>query len=253
MIALERVTVSLEKLPSAFVGFTIAFLSDFHLRGNATLLQEARELLKQESYDLCLLGGDYVERAHQLAVLKNFLKTIALPNKTFAVKGNHEYYGDMRLLQQVFKETGVHLLDNQSVRISKKGQSVDLIGVSPYLYDDPKVSDESDLPKALKGSSSACKILLSHSPDIILKEEAKQCSLVLSGHTHGGQICLPGIGALYTSTRIGRAYASGLFSIDGLQLYVTRGLGTSKVFSLPSPRIRCMPEITLIRLVKDAT
>ncbi|MCS6884626.1 MAG: hypothetical protein NZ558_04290, partial [Blastocatellia bacterium] len=145
---------------------------------------------------------------------------------------------------QEWRAQGIRILRNSHERLERNGAAIYLIGVDdPHLWMD-------DLKKALRGvPADACKILLAHSADIWEEAVRSGVDLILSGHTHGGQVRLPLLGALIANTRkIPRAYAAGLFDLtDHTQLFVNRGLGHS---TLPL-RFLCRPQVAIVTLRKE--
>ena len=248
-IPVEHREIYLDSLPSQFDNYKILFLSDFHIDKNHNRFDSVLKIVRKEKYDICLLGGDYINNINFIDKLKLFLKELKKHSKVYAIVGNHDYKIGKQKIVNLFKELKIKLLLNESITIKKSNVEFDLIGVESAVYDDDFVGIKSDLKKALKNSKNKAKILLSHTPDIVIHEDMKDISLVLSGHTHAGQIVLPVIGPLYTSSRLKRKYSKGLFTIKNTKIYVSRGLGNSKVFSIPfTLRFNCPYEITMIKL-----
>lgn len=257
-IQLERVPIRLKRLPESFRGFKIAQLSDLHsspLVGKEHL-ERAVELALAEKPDLVVLTGDYIghtlkTRAGQVhdfdpTYLDNLVATLVkvkAPFGTYAVLGNHDFWSGPevteRLCHDFEKRAGISVLRNQSVVLSKDNESIQLLGVDDYWH-------SWNLGKAMrKVPLKSVKILLSHNPDINRRLiPAHRIDLVLSGHTHGGQITFPILGTPF-ATHMNQRYLKGLVRDGERQTYITRGVGHLVV----PIRFNCPPEVTLITLV----
>lgn len=228
-------------LPSAFDGFRILFLSDLHLDGLSGLTEAIIERVGTLTYDLCLIGGDvrmelYGPTAPSLRQLRRLLASMAAPYGVFGVLGNH----DCIEMVPDFEEAGLLMLVNDSWRLEKDGQYLWLVGI-----DDPHYYRVEDLEMAFRRVEAlGCCILLAHSPEACRAASAYSPGLYLCGHTHGGQIRLPGRGPLITNSRAPRHTAEGRWVVDGMQGYTNRGVGASGV----PLRFNCPGEITLITL-----
>jgi predicted MPP superfamily phosphohydrolase len=228
-------------LPSSFDGFRILFLSDLHLDGLKGLTETIIEKISTLSYDLCLIGGDvrmelYGPTAPSLRQLRSLLANLAAPCGVFGVLGNH----DCIEMVPDFEEAGMLMLVNDSWKLEKDGQSLWIVGI-----DDPHYYKVEDLTMAFrKVDVQDCSIFLAHSPEACLAASAYRPGLYLCGHTHGGQIRLPGRGPLITNSRAPRHTAEGRWLINGMQGYTNRGVGASGV----PLRFNCPGEITLITI-----
>ncbi|CAH0118715.1 MULTISPECIES: metallophosphoesterase [unclassified Paenibacillus] len=241
----EELTVELERLPASWDGTVILFVSDLHRRiVPETLVADIRSRYPVE---LVLIGGDMTERGVPLERTRANMERLRSLGPAYAVHGNHDYKTDYRRLDAVVQECGVKVLDNESVRFEKEGAELRLVGV-----DDPHTGrDQLRLAFSETEPSSACTLLLAHDPAIMLRLGDEQADLVLAGHTHGGQICVPGLGPLFTDA-VYRRYSAGLYESDRMvngskyktKLFVSRGFGTSR---LPI-RFQCPAEINLITL-----
>ena len=257
-IQVERVPVHLKGLPKSFRGFKIALLSDLHSSPlvDQKHLDHAVDLALSEKPDLIALTGDFIGhtlRTHRQEIhefdtqyLDNLVVALGratAPFGTYAVLGNHDFWSGpevtKRLHQDFEKRAGVRVLRNQSVVLTKGKQSIQLLGIDDYWH-------TWDLSQAMrKVPRESVKILLSHNPDINRQiKPSHKIDLVLSGHTHGGQISLPFIGPPFSPTRDAR-YIRGLVRDGDRQTYITRGVG-----HLVMPiRFNCPPEVTVITLV----
>ncbi len=240
-LRLERSSVELERCGANLANLRIAHLSDLHAGHFMSEADLSRifERVASEEPDLVLLGGDLIERnAEEILLLGKALSLLRPPLGCFAVPGNHEYHAesDLFLWHSVLAEHGVELLIIRGVRIERHGESLWLAGVDDLTYGEP------DLAAALAGVRDEEPIvLLSHHPDMFREAAWVGVDLTLAGHTHGGQITLCGRTPL-RQTRLG--YWRGRFEVDGAQLYVSRGAGTTRV----PLRVHAPGEVSLLRL-----
>jgi len=223
-------------------GLTIAFVSDVHAGFYMTLadLEQLGARLAALAPDLVCLGGDLIAtRESEIRMLAPLLRLLEPPLGTFAVPGNHECFylrGDLSRWRSFLQDHGVRTLINEGVRVERDGASLWLAGVDDYGEGTP------DQAAALSGRArDEPAVLLSHHPDYALHLPSTEVDLVLSGHTHGGQIAL-GPWAPITHSRHG--HRAGLYALEDAQLYVGRGVGVS---FLPL-RIGSRPEVALLRL-----
>lgn len=242
-LRVKRFEVELRRLPDQMDGLRIAFLSDFHV-GEAISQGAARRAVRQAlalKPDLILLGGDYLYEfwPHPDKVAE-ILRPLRAPLGVYGVLGNHDFRGRTPEAKAALAEAGVGLLENQSVHI---GDRLVLAGVEELEGGRP------DFAKALRGiPKSATVIALCHNPDLVYEAARHRVDLMLSGHTHGGQIRLPIFDALLTNTNLPRKYAEGLFCFGHTRLLVTRGIG---IVGLPI-RFMCRPEVCLVTLREAA-
>ena len=231
--------VELEHLPEAFRGFRILHLSDLHLDLDAALLPRIQRAVAKSHYDLCVMTGDYrnaTDGPYGLVVerMKTLLKEIHGP--VYGVLGNHDFIEMVAPLEAA----GLRLLINEAVALERGGKRLWLVGV-----DDPSTYMVDNLPRALDGVTPGSRtILLSHAPGIYERAQAYGVDFVLAGHTHGGQICLPGGVALLYNDRCPRALVRGAWKWKNLLGYTSPGTG-----ACAAPlRYYCPPEITVHRL-----
>ncbi|RLE80986.1 MAG: hypothetical protein DRJ52_05135 [Thermoprotei archaeon] len=248
IIVITIVEVRLKNLPKNFNEFKIVHLSDihfgeFHLKvRNDLVLNKVREVKP----DLIVLTGDIVSNKRSIEDALDFVRKLASIARVIIVLGNwdHSSVAADVLLARLNLIENVTVLVNSHIIFSRNGEVVYLIGVDdPYTY-------RSNLTKALKNvPRDSVKILLAHSPQII-NEAAGKVDLVLTGHTHGGQVVVPFIGPLFVPLPARfRRYTHGLFLVNGTYMYVSRGIGTSV---LPI-RFFAPPEITVIILKKNGS
>lgn len=236
---LERNDVFLPDLPVEFDGYSILQLSDLHADG---LVDEGAGILgiaESVPCDLAVLTGDFnsedagVHYIPCLEALAPIVRSISARDGIFGILGNHD------LLEMVpgLERMGVQVLLNDAARLQRGSAEIMLAGV-----DDPHYYRCHDLQKALSTvASDQLVILLSHSPEIAAEASRYGVDFCLCGHTHGGQVCLPGGIPVFTNVSCKRRYVSGRWKCGSMQGYTNRGTG----FSLSAVRIFCPPEITL--------
>ena len=240
MIAVERQEIFLRRLPPSLDGFRIVHLSDLHYGPlvEPRHLERAIAIANDLKPDLICLTGDYIsqERAYA-APCAEIVGRLRARYGVYAILGNHDHWTDAKLITDLFRAEGVSMLINEGTRIDARGESFWLAGV-----DDTMVGLE-DLPLALAGSrDQEFRLLLAHNPIILRRAARAEVDLVLSGHTHGGQVTLRP--EKNRSGKPRRRMLRGLGRRANTQIYVTRGLGT---VVLPI-RYGCPPEVSLLEL-----
>jgi len=229
-------------LHASLEGFKILQMSDFHLYPytQPELVQQAVSICNTRNADLIVLTGDYVWRqVDAVFELTAILSNLKSKHGIFAVIGNHDIWTNVNVVKAGFNQQRIPVLVNQGVPISVGNGSLYLAGL------DDGQSGKPDLKTTLEDApSGAPVVLLLHEPDLADRvSKDSRVSLQLSGHTHGGQIRLPGIGA-FILPYLGRKYDYGLYRVDQMWLYTNGGIGT---ISIPV-RYNCPPEITEIIL-----
>lgn len=250
-ISLTRLDLAFSKLPKSFDGFTILQLSDMHTSHWWAIERRMEQLVAPLNVDLLALTGDMAVSSRGARLLKEFLGRIRPDRETYAVFGNTEHKGRYGLRRRAdLTWHGLHILTNEHVIIERGGERIVLAGV-----DDP-FTRRDDVARALEGApSDAFKLLLAHAADAAGDAVRAGVDLMLSGHTHGGQIVIPLIGVLYPHLRRHRTLVRGLFEgrelsrilkqdAKEMRLYVSRGIGIS---NLPL-RFLSPPEIVFITL-----
>lgn len=244
-VVVERVGVPLSGLPAELDGLTIVHISDLHygfgrFRSKDSVAQITR-LISSLDPDLIVFTGDLLDRSADPAITDTLpLEGLKAPLGVYAVMGNHDHHFGKEKIARSLADSGIEALVNRSVRIEKNGRHFWLIGLDDPLTGDP------DLARAMAPIPSGdFKILLVHAPDFAPLAARTGIQLQLSGHSHGGQVRLPGVGALYWPP-LGREYPLGLHQVPGSRtlVYTNRGLGTTV---LPL-RLFCPPEVTLLTL-----
>jgi uncharacterized protein len=243
-IELSRVEVRVKNLPGAFNGLNIAQLSDIH-HGPYTALDyigRCVEIVNALSPDVVALTGDFTFGGKRyIEPCVEALKSLKARAGVYAVLGNHDYYVGAGNVARALERRGFNLLIDAKDRIEMGGAKLWLIGVDDLLY------GRTDLNRLMRGlPDDEPRIAFSHNPDFIeeFAIKKKHIDLMISGHTHGGQIRFPIIGAPHISSEYGQRYAVGLKRKGAMQVYTTRGIGT---ILLPA-RLNCPPEIVLFTL-----
>ncbi|HUU50413.1 MAG TPA: metallophosphoesterase [Nitrospinota bacterium] len=243
-IKVEKVDIPIEELPDKFEGLRIVHISDIHIKRFGKREKKIVKIINELNPSVLFITGDIVSR-DVLKEVEKFWWGIKTKYGIWAVQGNweHKYSMTGERVKEVYKKYGVKLLINESDKLYIKDNYIGIIGIDdPFTFHD-------NMSKALGGlPEDSVKILLSHSPSIIDEASENGISLVLTGHTHGGQIAIPGIGAI-VKRRDCNGYVSGKYTRNQTQIYVNRGIGTS---ILPI-RLFCPPEITLIKLKRDSS
>ncbi len=238
-LAVREYTVTVPGLARAQHGLRIAHISDFHFKRWNRVLSEARSRLLGPGYDLLLVTGDFSglpQRWRQAANLsRRFFDGITPRLGTFAVLGNHDR---SRLADQ--PDPPFRWLRNENVRLDLGGSPLHLAGVEQCI------GENGNLNATLKNiPEGEPVVLLAHYPSTAFDLSPGRVQLQLSGHTHGGQICLPRLGCVFTNDRIPTRQARGLHRIAGTSVHVSAGLGVSG----PIPfRVQCPAELTYITL-----
>jgi predicted MPP superfamily phosphohydrolase len=228
-----------KKVPPAFDGFTLLQISDFHADMNDGAMHRLEEILPSLNYDLCVLTGDYRgatfgEFDAALARMKPVLALIKQP--VYGVLGNHD---TIRMVLDL-EAMGIRMLLNECEPIKRGGASIYLAGI-----DDAHYFRVDNIEKAASAiPHQAFSILLSHTPEIYRQAAHAGFDVLLSGHTHGGQICLPGSIPITLDSVLPRKFGAGAWTYHKMAGYTSVGVGSSIV----TVRINCLPEITLHHL-----
>jgi hypothetical protein len=247
----RRVDVPVVGLDERADGLSILHLTDFHLcrRVPITLIRQAVETGRRAECDLIALTGDFVHAGfHFVEPIARILSRLRAPLGAYAVLGNHDYSvrnirGTRRKPQlapavaKALSQAGISVLHNESRILDVCGARIAVAGVADYW------SGESDLEQALTDIDPATpRIVLAHNPCSLEQAPGERCDLMLSGHTHGGQVAVPGLGRPMLSRRMKR-YAEGLLQHPQGYLYVNKGIGYTVRF-----RFQTRPEIAILRL-----
>jgi uncharacterized protein len=227
------------KLPSGFNNFTLLHMSDLHVDMNEGAMRRLAELLPDLDYDACVMTGDYRGGTFgpfdaALEGMKRLRSRLRGP--IYAVLGNHD---TIRMIPDL-EEMGIRMLLNECEPISRGSDSINLAG-----SDDAHYYRVDNIEKAAsKIPHDGFSILLSHTPEVYRQAAHARFDLLLSGHTHGGQICLPGSIPITLDSVLPRHMGSGAWKYHDMVGYTSVGVGSSIV----AVRINCLPEITLHHL-----
>ena len=231
--------LAFEALPSRFDGFTVLHISDLHVDMNEGAMRRLTELLPGLDYDLCVLTGDY--RGATFGAFDAALEGLArvrseLRGQVYGVLGNHD---TIRMVPGL-EEMRIRMLLNECEVISRDDQRIYLAGI-----DDAHYYRVDNIEKAASGiPHGGFSILLSHTPEIYRQAAHAGFDLLLGGHTHGGQICLPGSIPITLDSVLPRRMGAGSWNYHEMMGYTSVGVGSSIV----AVRINCLPEITLHHL-----
>lgn len=241
-IGLHILEISLNQLPDSFDGFTILHITDPHFGSLPGIADKIITLTQDLDFDLCAFTGDYRPSIygnyrHILPHMEKLVSALSAREGFVATLGNH----DTVFMVDPFEKMGIHVLINETMEIARGEQSLIITGVDdPHYYFTPMASE------ALETSPAGCKIALVHSPELYDVAEQYGYALYLAGHTHGGQIALPGGRPVITHLNNGRQYAKGLWRYNNMTGYTSNGAGTSAI----PIRFNTRGEVTLITLRK---
>ena len=237
--------VRLRHLPPSFDGFRIAQISDIHLEdGDMTHdLPNICRLVSAQKADAVVVTGDFVTTANQAngEILARGLAPLQAPQGVFGIMGNHDYWGaeGSQFMEEMLKPTPVKLLINQTHVWEKNGTRLHLAGYDDFWAGTP---DFDGVAARVPANSAA--IVLGHEPDFAIEVAARnKFGLMLSGHSHGGQIALP-CGIPIHVPQYANKFPRGWYDVQGMRLYTNRGLGTVGV----PLRFCSRPEISVFTL-----
>jgi predicted MPP superfamily phosphohydrolase len=238
-LTVEEIKVYLKRLPKELDGFRLVQLSDIHHSPFTSLEHIVRtvEAANQLAPDMFVLTGDYVSHETEyIAPMADAMSKLRSEFGTFACLGNHDHWTDGELVTDLLRGEGITVLINEGFRFKARGAAFWLAGVDDLMV------GKTDVRSALNGSTpDEMKLLLAHNPAILRRAARLGVDLMLSGHTHGGQVKLRD-----EEKRIlpRRKLSNGLYRRQNTQVYINRGIGTVVV----PFRYQCPPEITLIEL-----
>jgi hypothetical protein len=238
-IGVTEATLPVSGLFPALDGLRIALLTDIHHSSivPAEDVTRAVELVLSTNPDLIVLGGDYVTFGDRDYVepVAELLAPLRAPNGVFAILGNHD---DDREMPAALARKGMTVLKDQRTRIVIKGDGLEVAGIRFWTR------RSADIARVLKGTADSV-LLLAHDPRRLVEAAALNVPAVLSGHTHGGQVVIPGVGAL---ARARFPILEGLGRRENTSIFVSRGMGTVYV----PVRINCPPEVALVTLQRQS-
>lgn len=255
-LSVEEHTVHLDRLPDAFRGMRIAQISDIHYMEftESFFVRMVVDRLNQLKPDMVLITGDFVTYGpirfpptpvhkafalHHMPELASMLSRIEAPLR-YTSLGNHDQMVNGREIWHILMDHGLPCLYNRAIPLEKDGQRLWLVGLGSACLG--AANPEQAIPPAALSGNEAM-IVMAHEPDILPEIAQYKADLMLSGHTHGGQIRVPFLRPAYLP-EYGRRYVEGWFQYGSTRLYVNRGIGT---IALPM-RFNCPPEITVFTL-----
>jgi len=240
-----RFDVPVRGLPHSLDGVTMCFMSDLHLDSLGPLSEILADMLASLRFDLVILGGDYRYHDHGGVALserklERVLAGLVGRAPVYATLGNHDVYETGRFLEH----HGAIVLVNDTAVYRRGGGGLAIVGLDDqHMYEAADIeAAEAEMPAGLP------KIAVSHTPELYRTLARRGYALCLFGHTHGGQICLPGGFPLMTAARVPRRIARGRWRYGSLEGYTSTGVGTS---GCPA-RFFCRPEVALITLRQSA-
>ena len=234
--------IRIKDLPERFEGFRIAQVSDVH-HSRLVSIEEVRRvvgLANAAGADMVALTGDYTtDLPRYVEPCAEVLAELKAPEGVWAVLGNHDHSTDGALTRAALRRRGIEVLTNQNTELRRGADVLQLAGVDDWGW------GKADFARAMRGvDTGRPSLLLSHEPMALDVPETRGVSLILSGHTHGGQINLPFVGAPAAYVWEHLKYLRGTYESEGTQLYVSRGTG---VIGVPI-RLGARPEVAVIRL-----
>ena len=249
-IQTNSITISSSKLPQSFDGFRIAHVSDLHNTEFGKDNKRLIEILKASQPDIIAITGDIVDsRSVNVDVALSFARQAMEIAPCYFVAGNQERFipaDEYTRLKTGLAEIGVIILEDSKTTIERDGEKISIIGMDEFIDQTNGFTLTIDTDKLCElNSDGGFSILLSHRPDYLDGYVESDVDLVLTGHTHGGQFRLPLVGGLYVPSQgFFPEYDAGMFSEDGTDMIVSRGLGNSR---FPF-RFNNRPEVIIIDL-----
>jgi predicted MPP superfamily phosphohydrolase len=238
----SETAIFIHNLPERFEDFRITQLTDIHHSRILGIDEVVRvvELARKTNPDMFVLTGDYTTSYRRyIEPCAEALSSLNAPEGVWAVLGNHDHYTDPELTVQALQRNRIKVLSNANTVVTRGPDKLQLSGIDDWSW------GAADWQRAFAGLDGRIPtVLLSHQPSVLDLDQAKRTSLIISGHTHGGQIDLPLLGAPARFATKDLRYAQGLFQLGNTQLYVSSGTG---VIGLPV-RLGVRPEIAVLRL-----
>jgi uncharacterized protein len=243
----DRIRLPIPNLPADFINFKLVHLGDTHFDANWNdAWDRLIATMNEFRVDAIAFTGDWVEDKFDfrrgLHCVRRFVEQTKSRLGIFSVLGNHD--GD--LLAPHLHDLGVHLLVGDHRRIAGASGAIEFVGLPGVSRDDLSDALIDSIPDR---PADTVRVVLSHFPDAVRRARRLAPHLFLAGHTHGGQVCLPGGRPMITHDGLPRSMSSGLHEFEGFWFHVTRGLGTSA----KAIRVCCPPQCTLFELVLPQT
>lgn len=247
-VRLSEREVPILGLDPALDGLRIGHLSDLHVGApglNARALAHGVELIRGAEPDVVVVTGDLRARRSGDDDLRRSLARLDAPLGAFAVLGNHDHadghdpFADGVALSDL-DGTPVRLLSDETASVEVRGARIHIGGLAPRTF----AADDGERGAALVDRTAGLRLLLCHFPRILDRVDRGEWQLILSGHLHGGQLCIPYPGGRFRLAHLSRDYLEGVYVRDGTAMHVSRGLGTTFV----PLRFAARPEVTLLEL-----
>lgn len=257
-VQINRLTIPVRGLPRAFDGLTIAQLSDLHRSPavGSRYLAHCVDLATSLEPDLIVFTGDYITHTNHFGRLGELVNgdrddvaeyardcarsmgRARARHGVFACLGNHDHWYDGELVTGVIEEAGIPVLRNASVPARINGETLPVVGLGDMW------TEHVNMARAFAGVDAPFALVLMHNPDFFERWPRSGSHLILSGHTHGGQVNIPFLGPPLVPSIYKKKYAHGLFRRDDSFMYVNRGVG----LIYPPVRFNCPPEISIFHL-----
>jgi predicted MPP superfamily phosphohydrolase len=251
-LRVRRLSVALPDWPEALADLKVALVADLHAGAphvDEQRVEQVVAVVNRTKPDLIALLGDYVDPEVAFGevvapeAVAARLAGLEAPLGTFAVLGNHDWRSDGERVLHALREHRIEVLENDAASVSLAGQVIWIVGLADPSESRPDIATPLSLvPRG------APLIVLSHDPDLFNALPEDRPMLVLAGHTHGAQVNVPVVREKVTPSRFGERFAGGLFRRGSRTMYVSRGIGTSK---LPI-RFRATPEVVILSLAGSA-
>jgi len=246
IVQVNRYKIPVTNLPLSFHGFTLAHLTDIHLGFlvSEAFVEEIVQRTNSLNTDAIVCTGDYVHNRNTIEEIDKvwpILSKLSARHGVYSVLGNHDHWADSSRSLYWLERSGQNI--RHQCKAIYKGKDRILIGGAGDFW-----GDKLNIDKAFSSSDQGdCRILLAHNPDSVDTEFETPLSLVLSGHTHGGQVVIPFLGAPKLPVE-NKAYSSGLIATPKTPLFISRGIG----WAIVPVRFNCYPEIAVLELVNPS-
>lgn len=257
-VQLNHVPLLVRGLPRAFDGLTIAHVTDLHRSRyvSRAYLDRCIDLVNAQQPDLIAFTGDYLTHGRRWSArgrtvygdpteapdyARDAVASVAgarAKHGVFASLGNHDHWYDAAEVTALIERAGIPVLRNANTTVRINGETLPVVGLGDLW------TEGVDVPRAFAGVNSPFALVLMHNPDTFENWSRPGAHLILSGHTHGGQINIPLLGPPVVPSMYGAKYACGLFQRGDAQMYVSRGVG----LIYPPVRFNCRPEIAVFHL-----
>jgi len=237
LLEIDTKELLIDRLPSELDGLSIAHLSDTHFRGPVGLdyFRYAFDRITEMEADFAVFTGDLLDEPELARWLPETFGKVTAPLGCWFILGNHDAFLELEPVRRMMADLGWRDLAGQTAIVEHRDRRILLGGdETPWMGHPPKRTDRDAVDLS---------ILLSHSPDNFHRAAGDGVDLVLSGHNHGGQVCLPLLGPIYSPSRFGIRYAAGTFRRHSTTLHVSRGMSAERPL-----RWNCPPEVTKLVL-----